>query len=342
MPTCAIVSFRLGQADGVSVIAESWGRSLEALGFEVVTVAGGGPVDRLVPSLAWGADEPPEIDTVDEALLDADLVLVENLLTLPLNLPAARVVALVLRGRPAILHHHDPPWQRERFAHITELPPDDPAWRHICINQLTRGQLAERRIPSSTIYNGFDVDGPPGDRWGTRDELGVDPEELLLVHPVRAIARKDIPAAIALAEQLDATYWLLGGPEEGYGPELGRILAAARCRVIHRPMAHGPNIYAPADAVVFPSLWEGFGNPPIEAAIYRRPAAVAHYPVAQELRRLGFRWFPTDDPDPLRRWLADPDPAVLDHNEALARREFSWERQTEQVATLLDEAGWLP
>jgi hypothetical protein len=40
--------------------------------------------------------------------------------------------------------------------------------------------------------------------------------------------------------------------------------------------------------------------------------------------------------------LADPDPAVLDHNEALARREFSWERQTEQVATLLDEAGWRP
>ena len=81
MPTCAIVSFRLGQADGVSVIAESWGRSLEALGFDVVTVAGDGPVDRLVPGLAWGADEPPEIDEVDEALLDADLVLVENLLS---------------------------------------------------------------------------------------------------------------------------------------------------------------------------------------------------------------------------------------------------------------------
>lgn len=342
MPTCAIVSFRLGQADGVSVIAESWGRSLTHLGFDVVTVAGDGPVDRLVPGLAWGAEVPPEIEEVDEALLDADLVLVENLLSLPLNLPASRVVALVLRGRPAILHHHDPPWQRERFAHITELPPDDPAWRHVCINQLTRRQLAEREIPSFTIYNGFDVFGPPGDREGTRRELGVDPDELLLVHPVRAIARKGIPEAIAFAEALGATYWLLGDPEEGYGPELDRLLGSARCRVIHQPMAHGPNIYAPADAVVFPSTWEGFGNPPVEAAIYRKPAAVARYPVAQELRWVGFRWFPTEDPEPLREWLADPDRAVLDHNQQLVRREFSWEAQTNHIAVLLDEAGWLP
>ena len=51
----------------------------------------------------------------------------------------------VLRGRPAILHHHDLPWQRARFAHIIELPPDDPAWRHVTINDLTRPQLAEPR-----------------------------------------------------------------------------------------------------------------------------------------------------------------------------------------------------
>jgi hypothetical protein len=84
------------------------------------------------------------------ALADVDLVVVENLLSIPLNLPASRALAEVLRGRPAILHHHDPSWQRERFVHITELPPRDKAWRHVTINKLTQRQMAERGIEATT------------------------------------------------------------------------------------------------------------------------------------------------------------------------------------------------
>ena len=47
MACCAIVSFRLGFADGVSVVASTWRRALTDLGFTVRTVAGGGPVDVL-------------------------------------------------------------------------------------------------------------------------------------------------------------------------------------------------------------------------------------------------------------------------------------------------------
>src|SRR4051812_37878701 len=216
MPTCALVSFRLGLTDGVSIVAESWAVALESLGFDVLTVAGEGPVDRLVPGLAIDAVSAPPAEEVAAALADADLVVVENLCTIPLNLPAARVVAEVLRGRPAILHHHDPPWQRERFAAVTELPVDDPAWRHVTINRLTERQFLERGLTATTIYNGFDVDPPPGDRVATRARLGVAADELLVAHPVRAIARKDIPSAIALCEALGATYWLLGAAEEGY------------------------------------------------------------------------------------------------------------------------------
>ena len=126
MSTCAIVSFRLGGTDGVSIVAEAWAASLTELGFTIRTVAGEGPVDRLVPGLAIDAATPPTNGEVAEALADVDLVVVENLATIPLNLPAARVLGAVLAGRPAILHHHDPPWQRARFAHITELPPTTP------------------------------------------------------------------------------------------------------------------------------------------------------------------------------------------------------------------------
>jgi glycosyltransferase involved in cell wall biosynthesis len=342
MPTCAIVSFRLGLTDGVSVVADAWAEVLRSFGFDVITVAGEGPVDRRLPGLAIGADAPPRVGEVAEALADADVVVVENLCTIPLNLPAARVVAGVQTGRPTVLHHHDPPWQRDRFAHVAELPPDDPAWRHVTINELTRRQFAERGLTATTIYNGFDVTGITGDRSGTRARLGVADDDLLVVHPVRAIARKDVPAAIRLCETLGATYWLLGPAEEGYGPELDQILAHARCPVVRQGLPHGPNIYAAADAVAFPSTWEGFGNPPIEAALARRPVAVGSYPVGVELRALGFEWFDSGQPEPLRAWLADPDPTLLDTNERIAREHFSLDAMGNRLRALLDEAGWLP
>lgn len=326
----------------MSVVARSWARSLTDLGYEVRTVAGEGAADRLLPGLAIDAERSPAPGEVVDALAGADLVVVENLCTIPLNLPAALLVAAALRGRPAILHHHDPPWQRERFAHVTDLPPDDPAWRHVCINRLTRDQFAERGLEAVTIYNGFDPDPPPGDRGGTRAALGVGEGERLFVHPVRAIARKDVPAALRLCAELDATYWLPGGAEEGYGPTLERLLAGAPCPVRHRPWGVRSDLYAAADAVVFPSTWEGFGNPPVEAALHRRPVAVGDYPVAAELRELGFRWFPSDDPAPLGAWLDRPDPALLEHNRAVAVAHLSIDAQTAALRTLLDRAGWLP
>lgn len=345
METAAIVSFRLGGTDGVSVVAAGWARALAALGFTVRTVAGEGPVDVLVPGLAIDAAEPPPADEVTRALSGASLVVVENLCTIPLNLPAARVVVAVLRGRPAVLHHHDPPWQRARFAHITELPPADETWRHVTINDLTRRQLADRGITATTIYNGFDVHTARGDRDRARAALDVAPAERLVLHPVRAIERKNVPAAIGLAEALRATYWLPGPAEEGYGPELDRLLAFARCRVVRvdaSVVGSMADAYAACDAVAFPSTWEGFGNPPFEAALHRRPAAVGDYPVAAELRSFGFRWFDPRRPDELSTWLDDPDGALLDTNERIVREHFSLERMAAAIAALLDAAGWLP
>lgn len=335
----AFLSFRLGQSDGVSIVAKSWQNAFESLGWNTITVAGEGRPDRLVPGLEIDAEMAPDAAELQAALHDVDLVVVENLLTIPMNLPASRVVAGVLQGRPAILHHHDPPWQRTRFVHVTELPANDPAWLHVTINGLTQREFAERGIEATTIYNGFDLDAPSGDRDRMRSELGVG-TSLLVAHPVRAIGRKDIPSAIRLCEQLGATYWLTGPAEEGYRPELDRILADAACPVVHQAAPTQADIYAAADLVVFPSIWEGFGNPPIEAALHRKPVAVSHYPVAEELRQLGFEWPDLDQVELLQSEIRDPDLSRIEANRAVIAKHLSSDLTISRLDRLLKRAGW--
>jgi glycosyltransferase involved in cell wall biosynthesis len=342
MPTCAFVSFRLGGTDGVSVVADQWMDAFRSFGFDVFTVAGELPADHVEPGLAIDAREPPSERAVRDLLHAADLVVVENLLTIPMNLPASRVVARVLRGRPAVLHHHDPPWQRDRYRDVTELPIDDPAWKHVVINDRTAKEFASRGIDATVIYNGFADPRRPGARDLTRAALGVEPDELLVVHPVRAIARKAIPDAIEFATQLGATYWLTGPAEEDYADELGAQLRRARTKVIHRAVADLDDVYAASDVVVYPSRWEGFGNPPIEASLRRRPVAVGAYPVLEEIRRFGFRWFDVDDPGEVAEFLAEPDPTLLDHNRDVARRHFAQDRVAEGLYALPTDAGWVP
>jgi mannosylglucosylglycerate synthase len=340
-PTVRFVSARLGEADGVSVAAAAWHTAFTRLGFRVCTVAGLGTADLLVPGLALGAGVPPTPDEVDAALKGADLVVVENLCSLPLNRAAAEVVAHCLQGRRAILHHHDLPWQRRGFEDLGPWPPDDPNWLHVTINELSRLELAERGIAAVTVYNSV---LPPsgGDGARARELLGVAREQLLLLQPTRAIARKNVPGGLRLAEALGATYWLSGPAEDGYGPQLERVLAAARCEVRRGmpPELDMGDAYEAADAVAYPSTWEGFGLPLIESALYRRPVAVGRFPIADELAAFGFRWFPADDPGPLRAFLERPDRDLLDHNELVARRHFSLDALTGRLAEVLQQAGW--
>ncbi len=240
-----------------------------------------------------------------------------------------------------MLHHHDPPWQRAQCAHVTELPPTDPAWRHVTINRLTEAEMAARGIEATTIYNGFDTDAAAASAPTTRRRSAWRRTSACSCTPCAPSLARTSPPPSRWPRRSDATYWLVGPAEDGYGDELGSILAAAPGRVIHAPSPGTiHDAYAATDAVAFPSTWEGFGNPPIEAAIHRRPVAVGPYPVAEELRALGFRWFDPTRPADLDAFLRAPDDALHDHNEALVRTHFGLDRLAADVRQLLAEAGW--
>lgn len=317
-----------------------WQTAFGDLGWKVSSVAGSGVADTIIPSLALEVDASPEDQELEEAFGPVDLVVVDNLCSIPLNPSAALAVARALRGRPAILRHHDLFWQHARWERGGWKVPTDPAWHHVVVSELSRGQMAERGIEATTAYNTFAA-AQPGERDATRRLLGVADDETLLLHPTRAVGRKNIPTAISLANELGATYWLTGDAEMGYGPELDQILSQARGRVIRHPADDMADAYAACEAVLFPSSWEGFGNPPIEAALHRKAPAVGAYPVASELiERFGFRWLSTDSPKPLAEWLAEPDEALLDHNQLIARTHFSSDSLRRTLANLLRKWGW--
>ena len=364
MPTCAVLSFRLGGTDGVSVVAATWIDALRAFGFDVVTVAGEGPVDRLVPDLAigrWpdglagvegpGAATPAEVDALADdvrtALADADLVVVENLGTIPMNLPAARAVARARAGRPTLWHHHDPAWQRDRYAGLDELPPDDPAWRHVTINDLTRDQLRERGIDA--------VDHPqrlrrarrarrPGGRAGPAS--GWRPTSSSSSTRCGPSSARTSPPPSRLAEALGATYWLTGPAEEGYGadarrraagPPVAGVRGAARARRPRRPTCTPRPTSSPSRRPGRASATRR-SRPPSTAG--RPRSATTRSPRSCGPSASSGSTPPTRRRSP-RGW-PHPDEGLLDRNAAVARRHLSLEAMADSLRALLDEAGWSP
>lgn len=351
MPTCAFISFRLGEIDGVSRVAATWQEIFQNLGFETYTIAGEGTADFILPELSIESDSPPKRAELENALKAADLVVVENLCTIPLNLPASLGVAEILKGRPTIMHHHDPPWQRDKFAHITDLPIDDPNWLHIVINKITEKQMAERGFTAKCVYNPFKINPPTqkellGIREKIRSFLKVEKGELLIAHPARTIPIKNIPKAIEIAEALGGTYWIMGPgePFDDYKNTLTELLEKAKCRCIQTPANSQTDIYAASDLVVLPSHWESFGMPPVEAAIYGRHAIVGNYPVAKELMTLGFKWFLESELDELGELLANKDTKknsdILKSNFNVAAEHLSMEKIQAQIKELIKQLGF--
>jgi glycosyltransferase involved in cell wall biosynthesis len=356
MPSAVLVSFRLGGVDGVSVEARKWEWAFRELGFNTRRVAGEladglRPDDTWLPVLAIepapGARAEP--DALAASLAGADVVVLENICSLPLNPTASAVTAEVLadhQGR-AVFHHHDLPWERAHLAHLTEFPPKRPGSLHVTINELARRELTHRGIEGHLIRNAFDLDPPAGDREKTRSSLGFAEDDVVVLQPTRAIPRKEVGRGIDFATALQTEfpgrvvrYWLTGPAEDGFHAELEALVGRSAVPVTEGRASRPEDAYAASDVVAFPSSWEGFGNPVIEATIAGKPIVVGHYPVLDELIDLGLRVLSIDDPSGVAAHLRTPDPQIAAANRACLKTHFSLQDLPSRLRAAFVSVGW--
>lgn len=311
-----------------------------------------------------------------------DLVVVENVFGLPLNPGYSEALRKCLEDRslPAILHHHDLIWQRPEFgmerlddALAERIAPNFPPRLgnavHLVINRLSKAELEARTFESLLVYNGFEFPDPgvaltdqEGRKARARDALGIPRECLLLLQPTRAIERKGIPDSIAfgrrLAQELatDVRLLVCGPPEDKYDSQLAEMekrpasgeQASSRGASFRLILGMGKLpidlAYEASDYIVFPSRWEGFGNPVVESIVWAKPIVVREYPVLAELLELGLSligW----DPDPLQgllAWMRLDEPtrrAILTENLLIASRHLSVEAAGKSIEDALERLG---
>ena len=145
-----------------------------------------------------------------------ELLVVENALSLPLNIPLGLAITEVISetGIRVIAHHHDFFWERERFLVNAvwdyldmSFPPHLPSVYHVVINSLADNQLSFRKgISARIIPNVVDFENPPlsVDDYSSdvRKSLGIKNDELFVLQPTRVVKRKGIEHAIELVSRL--------------------------------------------------------------------------------------------------------------------------------------------
>ena len=316
------------------------------------------------------------------------VLVLQNVLAIPMHVPLGVAVTRFLRrtGLPAVAHHHDFFWERARFAHAqlpqllqAHFPPVLPNLLHVVINTPAREALRARKgVESVVVPNVMDFHSPPPPHNGLalRAYLGLSPEDLLVVQPTRVVPRKGIEWALELVHHLARPRWRrrLGAKRpvlvvtHPAGDEGVAYLHAlqAKARRLKVPFLYiAPlvgerarpragirfslnDVYAQADAMTYPSKYEGFGNALLEGVYWRLPMLVNRYPVYErDIRPHGFRFVEMDQavtPDVVEAFVEQVmDPGlrreVVDHNFWVASRVFSFENVMPVLEGVLERAA---
>lgn len=360
------ISTRLSGTDGVSLEVKKWSDVLRKMGHELFYAAGelgayahpGVCIEKLhfahkaiheLSQRAFG-EGGEDVDWNGEELADQiyamadelraplrnfirsnhlDLIIVQNALTIPMNLPLGVCLTGLIAelGIDTIAHHHDFFWERQRYQTNaildlldTTFPAKLPSIQHVVINSIAQARLKARRgIDSMVIPNVHDFATPaPGiDDYNRdfRETLGVAEDELFILQPTRVIQRKGIVMAIELVHRMDIqrprlfithrsddeglAYWhWLKREAQVMGVEIQLIdhmIAPERAKMNGHKIYSLWDAYPHADLVTYPSEYEGFGNALLEAIYFKRLVVVNRYPVYNaDIKPLGFDFVELD------------------------------------------------
>jgi glycosyltransferase involved in cell wall biosynthesis len=356
------VSTRFAGTDGVSLETNKWVKTLKFLGHQSFFFAGESdqPEERthIIPEAHFNHPEILGItsDLFDDYVrssecsgkiqrlrfylkkelyqfvnkFDIDILIVENALSLPMNVPLGLALSeyIAETSIPTIAHHHDFTWERRRYSMnaaqdylSAAFPPLLPSIRHVVINSFAARQLALRTGASSTLVpNVMDFYNPPSPpeeySEDIRDALGIYPDQKFLLQPTRIVPRKRIELAIELTRRLDPDCALVithtsGDEGSAYQRYLREYAEILRVRVVfgskyvnqkRSTHADGHKVYSlkdayqRADLVTYPSTIEGFGNAFLETIYYKRPIVMSSYEIFKtDIKPKGFKVIGFDD-----------------------------------------------
>ena len=297
-----------------------------------------------------------------------DLLVAENVLTLPMHIPLGLALSEVMAETeiPTIAHHHDFYWERVRFSVNAvydylqmAFPPRLPNMKHAVINSDAQEQLALRTgIASTIIPNVLDFENAPevngnGARQ-FRESIGLKPDDRIILQPTRIVQRKGIEHAIELIKELkNPRYKLIVTHEAGdegfayaewlkscaieHGVDLRMVETKISAPWSKNGDANGKyslwDVYAFADFITYPSLYEGFGNAFLEAVYLKKPILINRYSTfVKDIEPLGFKlplmdgYVSAKTVQEVKAILESPEARneMVDHNFEIARHHFSF------------------
>jgi len=227
------------------------------------------------------------------------------------------------------------------------ITPTESVRREVC--EYLSVEPAKVRAVHSAPRAGFQP-LPPAEAARIREQLGVEEEFLLFVGTLEP--RKNLPTLVKAFEKIlgetslrpqlviaGAEGWLM----EGFLASLkDRVNSKHVCLTGYLPDAHLCALYSSCRLFIYPSVYEGFGFPPLEAMTCGAPVIASLIEALQETLGSAACFVEPLDPDALAANIVElwKDPAKRQQMSASGQRHalgFSWEATARQTLDVYRE-----